>query len=647
MKGIKTTLLSLLLIFPGVAGTDRLAHAAQESQDKDPNLANTIDSLILRSRQMWSVSLDSAYLAARGAADLAEELNDPKRKASAMNQLGASYQMASNYYRATESYLEALEIGQKLKDSSLIARAYNNMGLVHYRMKEFREAVDYMWKAHNTFLQTGDTLQLANIHLNIGALYHEQAHYDSAKFHFNKSLDLARMLNHKTLELWAMNNIADVYGREGNLLKALELLEYVLNEGIRNMDLRLQAIAHLSIGQVYLANNVPSPSLEHLEKALDFCEQTGESEIYSQVLNSMSDYYKQSGKYREAYDYLSRYHHLVDRVFSDENAIRLAQLKYQTEYERGLMTQEGLEQANKMQTIQLKRQQAVRNFLIIIIVTIVVLGLTIIYSISRRQKIKRQSFEIIEKKNKELEDANEKLRKSEQSLRELNLTKDKFFSIIGHDLKSPMNALMGFSELLAGDISVYSEEEIAKYAAVIHKSAENINQLVDNILEWSRTQTGNIEFNPEPFNLALVVNHIIETNKLQAESKDLKTFNKVAPDAEIFADKNLISTVIRNLLSNAIKFTPKNGTIEIGYNSEEASFRLWVKDTGTGIPEEMREDIFRLSTARTRQGTRGERGSGLGLLLCKEFVEMHNGTISIESKVNEGSTFVIDIPNNN
>jgi PAS domain S-box-containing protein len=239
----------------------------------------------------------------------------------------------------------------------------------------------------------------------------------------------------------------------------------------------------------------------------------------------------------------------------------------------------------------------------------------------------------------------EKLTISEKRLRELNSTKDKFFSIIAHDLMSPFNSILGLCEILSQNINDKDYQNIDEYGQAIISSSRKAFALLVNLLEWSRLQTGRISFNPVQISFKTIINDNIELFKNSALQKEVLIETDIKPDLNIYADYNMINTVVRNLLSNAIKYTSKAGNIRISVlqNTEETEFSI--KDSGVGIRDDDIDKIFRLDIQFTTPGTANESGSGLGLMLCREFIEKHNGKIWVESKLNKGTTFKFVIPN--
>lgn len=240
--------------------------------------------------------------------------------------------------------------------------------------------------------------------------------------------------------------------------------------------------------------------------------------------------------------------------------------------------------------------------------------------------------------------AEESLNKLNSKLEELNRTKDRIYSIIAHDLKAPFNSILGFSELLSEHISEYDTDKCREFGEHISSSARQSLSLLENLFAWAQSQSGKISFVPQQITLQPLIK---ETMSVLASSARIKNINlKVHQDTdiEIYADRNMLMTIIRNLISNAIKFTNYGGRVEISAISKETQTEIIVTDNGTGINEETRNSLFILNDKMTTKGTANESGSGLGLILCREFVEKHGGTIWVDSEVRRGSSFHFTIP---
>jgi PAS domain S-box-containing protein len=236
------------------------------------------------------------------------------------------------------------------------------------------------------------------------------------------------------------------------------------------------------------------------------------------------------------------------------------------------------------------------------------------------------------------------LKNSEENLREVNATKDKLFSIIAHDLRSPFNGILGFSELLIENASNNETQENEQFLEIINVTAKKTLVLLDNLLNWARSQTGKIEFAPEKLNLSAIIRELLVTSSSMAKIKNIDLCYSQSNDIEVYADKNMLETVLRNLINNAIKFTELGGRISVLSDSDLNNFEITISDDGVGMNEETVKNIFKVASYTTSLGTANEKGAGLGLVLCKEFVNKHGGKIWVESEENKGSNFKFTIP---
>jgi signal transduction histidine kinase len=265
-----------------------------------------------------------------------------------------------------------------------------------------------------------------------------------------------------------------------------------------------------------------------------------------------------------------------------------------------------------------------------------------------KEAIKSYELEIaIREKNKELSTLNENLEKKVEErthqLEELNKTKDKFFSIIAHDLKNPFNTLLGFTELIKENFDKYDNEQLKYYISILYDTADHGYSLLLNLLEWSRSQTGSIRMEQEVLEINKIVDDALRLLENSAEKKQIKINTSISNSETVFADFNMLQTVIRNLISNAIKYTNTGGEISIKSVRKNKFLIVSVKDNGIGIKPEIIDKLFRLDQNISTKGTNDETGTGLGLLLCKEFIEKNGGKIWVESIPESGSEFFFSL----
>jgi len=235
----------------------------------------------------------------------------------------------------------------------------------------------------------------------------------------------------------------------------------------------------------------------------------------------------------------------------------------------------------------------------------------------------------------------QKINEQNEELKRINIEKDKFFSIIAHDLRSPFHGLMGLTELMAKELNTFSTDEIQRIASKLNQSANNLYRLLNNLLEWSRMQRGVIKFSPVEINLKTVIEDTLDLYGELSANKGVEIVDKVPDDILFKADLSMIESVVRNLVSNSIKFTNDGDKIIISAEKKDGKVIISVKDTGIGMKKELSDNIFKIDKVTVRYGTNDEPGTGLGLLLCKEFVERNNGEIQVRSEEGIGSEFKI------
>ncbi|NNV55432.1 PAS domain-containing sensor histidine kinase [Limnovirga soli] len=239
------------------------------------------------------------------------------------------------------------------------------------------------------------------------------------------------------------------------------------------------------------------------------------------------------------------------------------------------------------------------------------------------------------------------IKDNELALKELNNTKDKFLSIIAHDLKNPFNNMLGFAKLLNENYTKYSARELEAITSQLYSSAKQTYSLLENLLDWARTQSNTIPFNPEPLDFETIYPEILETVALSAAAKQIEINCHNQEVKTIYADSNMFATILRNLISNAIKFTHQNGSIHIYVTKTEANIVFHIADDGVGMDQEHIDNLFNPGEKKSTKGTKGEKGTGLGLILCKEFIEKHGGKIWVNSTKEKGSDFYFSLPASN
>jgi signal transduction histidine kinase/tetratricopeptide (TPR) repeat protein len=519
-----------------------------------------------------------------------EDINNKRGISSSNNALGTIYVEFKNYKLALAFYNKALKASQEIKDQKTIATYLNNIGDVYLRMKEYQKALRYFDKASKMNTLSKDSFESGLNYTNIGITYNFLKQYKKSIEAINKSI----IINKNDSSLYnGFNKI--------ELGKSYYFLALEEHNKINKEKLLQESLDYVNESMIFFKKH---------ESLIDIRD----AYLY------LSKIKKAQGKHQEALYFYEKNTNLNDSIFSNENKTQISLLKSQREIEL---------RDKKIEIQELKIKNASRKVYLLITITaavIILLGLFLWLYLS-----KRKTNQLLNDKNK--------------IISTINNQKDKFFSIIAHDLRGPFNGFLGLSELLAEDLDNMTKEEIQFAAASMKSSAANLFRLLENLLEWSRMEQGLIPFVPKQKLLLPIVTESMATLQDAADNKEIEININIPENTTIFADINSIHSVIRNLLSNALKFTPKKGSIHIKAIEQGESTTVSITDTGIGMNEKMIENLFNLDVQTNRNGTNNEPSTGLGLILCKEFVEKDGGKIWLESKEGKGSTFYISIPN--
>jgi signal transduction histidine kinase len=392
------------------------------------------------------------------------------------------------------------------------------------------------------------------------------------------------------------------------------------------------------IGQSLLNKNQLTGARIHFNMVIENALKFKDIYLLRDTYRELSILNEKEKDFSSAYQLHLQYSGLNDSILKMESEKLLSDLKIIYETESTDNQAEILSMENEIQTSLLKRESNLRNYLLVIVLLVVIIAFIIISRFYLKQRLNSK----LKEKLKTMEDTYQQLKKSETALQTMNVTKDKFFGIIAHDLKNPFNALMGFSEMLSENLDELSIEEMSNYVEIIHNSAKNLYRLLENLLLWSASQTGNISYAPENFDLRVLSQKELALQKTAIQKKKIVAVNKIAPGITVYADTDLISKTFYNLLDNAIKFSSEGGTITLSAVALKKYAEISIADSGPGMTEEQIAQLFRLDNKPYE--TTEQRGTGLGLILCKYFIERNSGFIDVISSVNRGTTFIFSIP---
>lgn len=645
------------------------------------SVAATLENI---SRVQRDINLyNEAFNNLKRVIEIRTELKDARSLGSAYNEMGNLMAQKGELADALMYYLTSLKIRQEANLESDISRSLINIGLMYRRMGSHRNAQKYFEQALELISDKTDLIGKALVYIHLGNTLRDLTNPNQALTYYRKALDLRRATGNKlaiSQSMRSMSNalsdlnnfqeadsyllqaldilkelgderaIADTYNelgnlkqKEGKLDRALTYFNDASNLYAKNFELEKRGLCLRKIGEIQVKLGRYNEAYENLQLAKQLAEKTRNHKLLELTLLALHDYYAKKGLFQEALNTYYQHINLRDSLNAilQKESIWQASLDLELDKKAGeIRAMEGevesLRAEAQLKSIQLQQQKLIRNFIALVLLFALIVAIGSVYG-----------YLIIRKKNFWLNEANEKLAKSEADLKKLVQTKDKLFSIIAHDLRSPFTALVGLTEVLSHQAEQLEKNEVAEYSSLIHESSEKLLNLIENLLHWSRSQTGKIQIIPKELQLNSLVSEVISVLEMQAKAKEIKLVTDIDPNLAITGDYDTISTVIRNLTSNAIKFSNTGGVVSINASQSNGTVRLSVTDTGVGISPENIGKLFKIEDSFSTKGTSQEAGTGLGLIVCKEFIEKNGGYILVDSTLGQGTTFTITIPKSN
>jgi signal transduction histidine kinase len=605
------------------------------------------------------------------AINLANKTNRQQDKAKAFRNKGTLEGIRGDFASAIKYTDLSLNIFFQLKDSLGVAICYNNLGTNYYGLGKFDEAYFYHTQSYRIGNAINNRLQRAVSLHNIATVFKELGQYSKAFDYFNLSLKLSKEINDLEAEPYYYGEIGEMYIKKNqydSALQALQLsLAFARKVNLKFNELEPRVLAN--IARTYLKLNDPTNALRYYDSAASLYIKTDNNfgraevemgkgllfmqekkyddaqklieksasiahEINAMVLEiecyeNLSTLLEQKGDFKKSLSYFKQSQQLKDGLFSQGMQAKLLQDQIRFETESKEEQIKALTRMEDFRKEQIRKQQLIRNILVVVIALTLILLFSVYRSGQRRIRI-----------NKLLMEHQEEVKKRSVELEQLNQVKDKFFSIISHDLRSPINALTGILDLM--DKNEITPTEFSMLNKELRIQFNHTKTLINNLLDWTLLQMDKLKIQMEKIDLtALVESNIKLLSSLHL--KEIKIVSRILPASFAIGDTNMINLVLRNLLTNAIKFSEAGGTIEVNATEKADHFIVSVKDYGVGITPEIQKILFEKTTGYSTRGTANEKGTGLGLILCKEFVERNDGKIWLESELGKGSTFYFSI----
>ena len=549
------------------------------------------------------------------------------------NNIGAYYYSIGDYENSLQNYLQSLKIRKELNDNIGIAKNLNNIGNIYYAQNQRDLSFETYLEALEYAKLSSDKKILSIVLNNIGAEYAFQQEYQKAlDFHF-QAVELKKELKSEISLAVTFMSIGSIYKPLEEYEKAREYYDLAFSIFKSKKSKYYQAKVLNQIAGLYKAQNNYDSTLFYLKSSLEISQNINSLVMLEANYLGLSAIYDSLRNFKKSSEYLKLYLSIHDSLFNSQSDRRIKDL--QIKYETDKKEQENLILTKQIEIETLKgdRRQNMMFFFIAISLFLMILAI-VIYSM----------FSVKQKLSKLLTEKNTKLLESETNLKEAVATKDKFFSIIAHDLRSPLSSLTLVSEMLNENSESFSSEKMKRYINSITQTSSGLFDLVENLLSWARSQSGKIGFNAQKVSAYEIVDKLVSLLTINANKKNIVIENLILKDIYIKADINLLTLILRNLLVNAVKFTNEGGKIIVASQNIENNIVISVQDNGIGMSKEDQEKLFRIDIDTKDIGNSAEKGTGLGLILCKEFIEKQNGKIWLESELGEGTTFFISLP---
>ena len=596
------------------------------------------------------------------------------RLARAYNNIGALFIRKEMYDSAVNYLNEALRIDIERNNEYGIAKTYYDLSVVYSRRGWYEQALRYQLQSIEMTEKVMDTMRLIHGYNVLGNIYTRLSDKDRALESYQKALDLNTGYD-------KINNLPNIYNNISALLsaypddfdKAIEYANKGIIESAKINDYETLCMLHVNIGGAFSSVNKPAEALsqyylglkhmkqagrvKHVEglyyhlasahmalgnydsaryyahKSLDIAQTTKSIRWQHQALFLLASADSTAGNYKGAFDKYKNAVALRDSIWNIENRNRIAELQIIYDTEKKELENQSLTERNKLNYRVIKNQR----YIIILIAALIVLIIAILFRENRsKTKILRQHAAIINQQN-EIQEKNIKLE-------ELNKTKDKFFSIIAHDLRGPFSSLNNLLNLLDDEFNEMNDTEKQTIIHALRQNSTNTLNLLENLLDWARSQMGKIENNPQKIDLHKVASQVIDILRSRAEQKQIQLINEIPDFSYAFADKNIAQSILINLINNGIKFSERGGLVQVSSNTSEDEIEINIIDQGIGIPEDKAANLFVLGSNFKRPGTANEPGTGLGLLMVHEFLKIAGGKIIVKSTPEKGSKFTFTLP---
>lgn len=622
---------ALLIVISLLVGINTFSATNDKTDTLIKKLINTEDSLKAKvlnelSWELRNSEPEKSIEYGLQAIKFATRYQDYENLVKAHSFIGVAYRILGNYSEAIDYYYKGLELARKYDQIEQQGYAFINIGNLHIYQEYYYNAIENLNKARVIAQKIDNKSMLAYVHLNLGRAQMLREELSPALANFQVALNLRKEVGNKGGQAVCYKYIGDIYRHLEDYVKAIENYSKSIDVVDKESDMDLYASIKAMLGEVYYKVGNYDKAKAYSYSSLQLAENIGAKLIIRDNVEILAEINLRTRNYEEASKYLNYIIEYNDTLFNQQLSEKIFNLEYKFEKQRKQAEIDLLAKNKKIRELELSRARSSNITLIIILALITSSLIYVLISLKNR----REKNALLEKQKADLD--------------RINKTKDQMFLIISHDLRGPIGNLKSLIELLLEDDEISQNQNLLETFSVFMKSVQSVSDLLENLLLWAKTQRGEVKFEPENITLNNVINRNLQLFKSIADLKGIKLSIDLEGSFEVFADKNMLMTVVRNLLSNALKYTQKGGEIKIGVHKNSSLYTVFVSDNGVGFDNETANKIFDTKTFYTTSGTNNEIGSGLGLTLCKEFTEQNGGKMWAESTPGKGASFYFSIP---
>jgi len=546
-----------------------------------------------------------------------------------INNLGTLYFAWGQYDKAIDAFVQTLEYDKEQNNYANLSASYNNIGKVYFILNKYKQAIQYYNQALEYSKKTKNNSTIAIRYGNLGMVYYKQGDYTKAQKFLNAAILLDKKQGNDYKVAIRQNELGKISEAQGNYTLALNYQVKAL-QTFKQLNIKeSQAITYINIAEIYEHLNEFEKSEFNYNKAISITKEIGSVYNEMMVYEGISGLYKKTNQYKKSLNSYMKYDSLSKDIFSVENNRQLVafQVKYNTEKkekEIALLKKEAI-----IKDIRISKSRIIG----VSLTAISLLLILVTYTYIKKNRLKKEVNTILGEKNKQLQ--------------VLNATKTKFFAIISHDLLNPIAAFHSLTKSMESSFDTIPKEKLHSFIKELSTSSEKVYLLLQNLLTWASINNGRMKYGPKNTDLANLLAEVVDVQKMHAQEKGIRLDLAVIDETIVFVDRLMIATVVRNLISNAIKFSPENTPVQTSVSDTEKMIQVSIKDYGIGMNKQDMDKLFKIEVDNKDIGSSTQKGTGLGLILCKELVEKCGGKIWVTSEVGSGSEFTFTVPKKN